>query len=121
VNNPAIERQRPISIFGIQMMNFQPANTLAVLTIALAALLTACAPDSAGTQQPTAERGAALFEENCSPCHGQQGRGPSMTEIRALSPEGLRSAILNHPTAGQIPERLPAARVQDIIEYLEEE
>jgi mono/diheme cytochrome c family protein len=82
-------------------------------------LLAACAPEQRDSAT-SIKRGEASFEENCSPCHGAQGRGPSMDDIRSLSPDGLRAAIRNHPTAGQIPERLPAARVQEIIEFLEE-
>jgi mono/diheme cytochrome c family protein len=82
-------------------------------------LLGACAPEQRDSAA-SIKRGGELFDENCSPCHGAQGRGPSMDDIRSLSPDGLRAAIRNHPTAGQIPERLPAARVQEIIEFLEE-
>lgn len=100
------------------MMIFQ-ATAHHVWPLVLAcALLAACAPEQDKTS--AVDRGSALFDENCSPCHGAQGRGPSMDEIRALSPDGLRAAIRNHPTAGQIPERLPAARVQEIIEFLED-
>ncbi len=100
-------------------MPFHRAVILACLLTILLALLAACAQDSEPDQSP-AERGARLFAENCSPCHGLAGRGPSLQDdIRALNPEQLRAAIRNHPTAGQIPERLPAARVQDIIEFFE--
>jgi mono/diheme cytochrome c family protein len=92
-------------------------SSLALATACL--LLAACAPEPRDNTT-SVKRGEASFEENCSPCHGAQGRGPSMDDIRALSPDGLRAAIRNHPTAGQIPERLPAARVQEIIEFLEE-
>ena len=88
---------------------------IAMLLVALAA----CAPESEQPQDQ-AQLGAALFDTNCSACHGADGRGPSMAEIRALGPDELRAAIRNHPTAGQIPQRLPAAEVQRIIEYLEE-
>lgn len=95
-------------------------TTLTSWSLAIACvLLAACAPEQRDSQA-SVKRGGELFEENCSPCHGAQGRGPSMDDIRALSPDGLRAAIRNHPTAGQIPERLPAARVQEIIEFLEE-
>ncbi len=101
------------------MMPFHPAVKLASVWTALLALLVACAQDSEPDKSP-AERGALLFAENCSPCHGVAGRGPSLEDdIRALTPEQLRAAIRNHPTAGQIPERLPAARVQDIIDFFE--
>ena len=87
-------------------MNRRTANIPTLLIIAMSALLIAC---DSGPQEPpvsAVERGASLFGENCTPCHGQAGRGPKMSEIRALSPEGLRAAIKNHPTAGQIPSRL---------------
>jgi len=89
------------------------------MPIALCALLAACAPDVEKDEQRAAAA-AALFQENCSPCHGQQGRGPALIELRALGPDELRAAIRNHPTAGQIPQRLPAASVQQLIEYIEE-
>ncbi len=101
-------------------MVIRPANTIGFLTVLLGVLMSACAPDTEGTQQRAIERGAESFDKNCGACHGQQGRGPSMEDLRALAPDALREAIRNHPTAGQIPERLSAARVQEIIEYLEE-
>lgn len=101
------------------MMFPASAARFALIVTILTGALSACAPND-GTSEKSAADGAALFDENCSACHGEQGRGPSMADIRALSPDGLRSAIRNHPTAGQIPQRLPAAEVQQLIEYLEE-
>lgn len=94
-----------------------PAARSVLIATAFLGLLSACAPD--GGQSASGADGASLFETNCSACHGQMGRGPSLDDIRALSPDGLRSAIRNHPTAGQIPQRLPAAELQRLIEFLE--
>lgn len=81
-------------------------------------LLTACSP------KPTAElaqdKGEDVFAERCAACHGVEGRGPSMAELRALPSEQRREAIRNHPTAGELLERLSAAEIGDLIVYLEE-
>lgn len=94
----------------------------------LVVLLAACGP----AQEPPAEGTAAapvneaattgqdLFDKNCGACHGPGGRGPSLETLKALSREELGMAIRNHPTAGQIPSRLPANEIGDLIEFLEE-
>jgi len=99
-----------------------PAARSVLIATAFLGLLSACAPDG-GDSGKSASRadGASIFETNCSACHGQMGRGPSLDDIRSLSPDGLRSAIRNHPTAGQIPQRLPAAELQRLIEFLAQE
>ncbi|MBT8441560.1 MAG: cytochrome c [Gammaproteobacteria bacterium] len=99
-----------------------PAARPILITTAFMGLLSACAPDGGNAGQSAGKPdGAALFATNCSACHGKMGRGPSLDSIRALSPDGLRSAIRNHPRAGQIPQRLPAAELQRLIEFLEQE
>lgn len=98
---------------------FRRAINSACMPIVLCALLTACAPESGPSEQRVVDA-SALFQENCGPCHGQQGRGPSLNDLRALAPDELRAAMRNHPTAGQIPQRLPAASVQMLIEFIEE-
>ena len=98
-----------------------PAARSVLIASAFLGLLSACAPDRDNDGQSARRAdGASLFETNCSACHGELGRGPSLDDIRALSPDGLRSAIRNHPTAGQIPQRLPAAELQRLIEFLEQ-
>ena len=86
-------------------------------------LLAGCAPDGAGTvEEPSAvESGEQVFNENCGACHGADGRGPELAEIRALSSTERRDRIRNHPIAGQIPQRLPANQLANVIEYLETE
>ena len=91
---------------------------LACLGIPIYATLSACAPEA--DRQRQVKSGAEMFDESCGACHGEEGRGPSIAELRALPPEELRAAIRNHPTAGQIPERLSADRIGGLIEYLEE-
>jgi mono/diheme cytochrome c family protein len=87
------------------------------LALTASGLLLGCAPDDV-PQKPTI-RGADVFEVNCSPCHGADGRGPSLASIRALSAEDRRNAIRNHPTAGQIPQRLPTAELGELLNFFE--
>jgi mono/diheme cytochrome c family protein len=86
-------------------------------------LASACAPDSPGTvdEPQAAERGEQAFNENCGVCHGTGGRGPALAELKALSSAERRDRIRNHPIAGQIPQRLPAHQLSDVIEFLESE
>lgn len=94
----------------------------------LVALLGACGPSQEPPAEATAPESASeaattgqdLFDKNCGACHGPGGRGPSMETLKALSREELGAAIRNHPTAGQIPSRLPANEIGDLIEFLEE-
>ena len=57
-------------------------RTLRLITPALAAsvLLVGCAPDNepsaSSVPQTTAMSGQEVFMVNCSPCHGEGGRGP---------------------------------------------
>ena len=85
--------------------------------------LSACAPDSGGpTSGPGAtERGEQVFNDNCGACHGAGGRGPALSEIKALPSADRRERIRNHPIAGQIPQRLPANQLSDVIEFFESE
>ena len=97
----------------------------AAIAVLLAGVVSACAPSETPTgeaapAQTAAESGADLFAVNCGPCHGPGGRGPSLETLKALSSEDLRAAIRNHPTAGQIPQRLPANEIGDLIEFLDE-
>ena len=62
-----------------------------------------------------------VFNDNCSVCHGAGGRGPALSEIKALSSADRRDRIRNHPIAGQIPQRLPAIQLSDVIEFFESE
>ncbi|MGI9331114.1 MAG: c-type cytochrome [Gammaproteobacteria bacterium] len=96
-------------------------------TLCLAALLAACSPGKPPATEPappaqtsSSDIGGDLFEKQCGACHGVNGRGPSLATLRALSSEDLRAGIRNHPTAGTIPQRLPAAELSDLIEYLEQ-
>lgn len=97
----------------------QDSGKSASIAIALSVLLAACAPEGAP------EQGAAtpeeMFIEQCGACHGTEARAPTISELRALSSEDLRAAISDHATAGEIAERLPAARVDDLINYIEQE
>ncbi|MDJ0926775.1 MAG: cytochrome c [Gammaproteobacteria bacterium] len=93
-------------------------SLLPLLAIGIAALA-ACAQESA----PPVSGGLSgedLFEENCSACHGK-GMGPPIEHLRSLSNEEIRAGIINHPTAGQIRERLQADRVDKLINFLDSE
>lgn len=86
-------------------------------------LLSACGSDSNGPDRDpqAAERGEQVFHENCGPCHGPGGRGPRLSELKALSPAERGEKIINHPIAGRIPQRLPANELLDVIEFFESE
>jgi mono/diheme cytochrome c family protein len=104
-----------------------PPQYLIPATLCLAALLAACSPgeppareDAAPAPTSRIDAGADLFAQQCGACHGASGRGPSLETLQALSSDDLRAGIRNHPTAGTIPQRLPAAELSDLIEYLEQ-
>ena len=96
--------------------------TIGALSCAFLAL-SACAPESSGTAggPDTVERGEQVFNDSCGVCHGAGGRGPTLAEIKALSSADRRDRIRNHPIAGQIPQRLPANQLSDVIEFFESE
>lgn len=85
---------------------------------ALALMIVGCAQET--TEELVRDDGEKLFAESCAACHGMEGRGPSMAEIRALPSAELRAAIKDHPAAGDLLERLTAADIGSLIEYLEE-
>ena len=85
----------------------------------LCMVLGGCAPEN--NEKQAGKSGADLFDESCGACHGAEGRGPSIAELRGLPPDELRAGIRNHPTAGQIPDRLTADRIGNLIDYLEDE
>ena len=95
-------------------------GTIGILA-SLVLFASACAPESADVaEEPRAAgRGEQVFDENCGVCHGPGGRGPALTELKALSSADRRDRIRNHPIAGQIPQRLPAHQLSDVIEFLE--
>jgi len=102
-----------------------PPQYMILATLCLVALLAACSPadpgaDTAPDPISRIAAGADLFAEQCGDCHGDSGRGPALATLQALSPEDLRAGIKNHPTAGTIPERLPASELSDLVEYLEQ-
>jgi mono/diheme cytochrome c family protein len=81
--------------------------------------ISGCSPES--NENRAGKTGAELFDESCGACHGVEGRGPSIAELRGLPSDELRAAIRNHPTAGQIPDRLTADRISNLIDYIEDE
>ena len=84
----------------------------------LVVILTGCSQEK--PEDLARDEGEKLFSESCAACHGKEGRGPSMADLRALPSAELREAIRNHPTAGDLLERLTAADIGSLIEYLEE-
>lgn len=84
-----------------------------------AILLVGCAPDDGGplADEQSSARGEQVFEFNCGFCHGADGRGPSLAEIRSLSDSERRGKIINHPVSGQIPQRLPANEISDLMDF----
>ena len=86
-------------------------------------LVSACTPDSDRplTGPQTAARGAEVFDYNCGYCHGASGRGPALSEIKSLSKVERHDKIINHPVSGQIPQRLQAHELSDLIEFFDSE
>lgn len=95
-------------------------STTALLSCT-AAILGAC--DSGGDKTLTgpeaAERGEQLFTYNCGACHGIDGQGPSLAQIKSLADSERRDRMANHPVAGQIPQRLRAHELADLHEFFE--
>ena len=87
------------------------------LLIPVFTLLGACGRETAEEQaNATAEE---YFAQSCGACHTVADNAPTVAEMRALSSEDLRDGIINHPTAGEITERLSAARIDELIKYIE--
>jgi len=78
-----------------------------------------CAPDSAEKPGGTTRTidGAAVFAENCAMCH-LSGRAPKLESIKALPPSERGNRIRNHPRAGNLADRLTAATLLDLIDFL---
>lgn len=85
--------------------------------------LVSCGQDPVGesSKLQSSENGAMIFAENCSICHGPDGRAPGLSGIRALSPKVRGERILNHPVAGRVPQRLSAIEMAGLIEFLKSE
>ena len=107
----------------IQIDRAAPCIGLAALGISFCAivLVSACAPERNKplTGPQAAARGAQVFDYNCGFCHGTDGRGPALSEIKSLSKVERRKRIINHPISGQIPQRLPASELSDLNEFFE--
>ena len=90
-------------------------------SVVIAAIaLTACTPDSADDGNAPAQiaAGAAVFSDNCAVCHGNNGRGPALSNIQALAPAERADRMRNHPPAGRIGERLTAIQILKLVEFL---
>lgn len=92
------------------------------MVVSLALLVGACSPDGSPRESVdkarSAARGQAIFDENCGACHGADGQGPELAQLKALPDAERRDRIRNHPIAGQIPQRLPANELFDVTEFL---
>ncbi len=86
-------------------------------------VVSACTPDPDRplTGPEAVARGAQVFDYNCGFCHGADGRGPALSEIKSLSKVERRASIANHPVSGQIPQRLRANELSDLNEFFESE
>lgn len=93
----------------------------AAILLSAAMLLSACEVDSDRplTGPQAIERGEQIFEFNCGACHGVDGQGPSLEQIKALPSAERHSRMANHPVAGQIPQRLRAHELSDLREFFE--
>ena len=99
----------------VRLLSTHYSGSVAAIMIAVA--LSACSPEP--VEEQASNEGEQIFERSCAACHGQAGRGPSMDDIRALSSDELRAAIANHPRAGDVLDRLNAADIGSLVEYLE--
>ena len=93
-----------------------PRSLLALLPVCL--LLAACERPAQPPQATASPQ--EIFMENCGPCHGPGGRGPALEELQALDSAALRAGMRNHPTAGQIPQRLSADTIDKLITFLDQ-
>jgi len=96
-------------------------GTVGFLSCAVILVVVACTPDSDRplTGPQAVARGAEVFDYNCGYCHGADGRGPALSEIKSLSNVERRNRIINHPVSGQIPQRLKANELSDLNEFFE--
>ena len=87
------------------------------ILVPVLALLGACGSETAEEQADATTDES--FAQDCGACHSVANNAPSIEDLRALSSEELRAAIMGHPTAGDIPDRLTAARIDSLIQYLD--
>ena len=82
-------------------------------------LIAGCAPESEDKQASTSQAidGAAVFAENCAVCH-LSGRAPKLESIKALPQSERGNRMRNHPRAGDLLDRLTAATLLDLIDFL---
>ena len=90
-----------------------------VLATGVCLMIAGCAPDSADERVGTSSSldGAAVFAENCAVCH-LSGRAPRLESIQALPQAERTNRIRNHPQAGNLVDRLTAATLLDLIDFL---
>ena len=86
-------------------------------------LVSACSPESdrSITGPQAVARGAQVFDYNCGYCHGTDGRGPPLSEIKSLSKVERRNKVINHPVSGRIPQRLKAHELSDLSDFFDSE
>jgi len=89
------------------------------MLIPVFAFLGACGSETAEEQADASID--EIFAQDCGACHSVAANAPSVAELRSLSSEDLRAGIENHPTAGEIADRMSAARIDDLIKYLQQE
>jgi len=106
---------------GHVVQRFRPGKSLIFSFIII--LVSACAPESdkSLTGPQAVARGEQLFDHNCGYCHGTDGRGPPLSEIKSLSKAERHKKVFNHPVAGQIPQRLKAHELSDLSDFFDSE
>lgn len=117
--------------------NPQPEGLTPVPTLAPAATLTPsleATPTPAGEAEASpapaggdADKGAAIFAQNCAGCHGDNAQGGSVgpslvtAELKAQSDDFFRQTILNGRAGTAMPAwegRLSAQDIEDVIAFL---
>ena len=90
-----------------------------LLAAGICLLIAGCAPEPSeqGTGTSQAINGADVFAENCAVCH-LSGRAPRLESIKALSQSERGNRMSNHPRAGDLVDRLTAATLLDLIDFL---
>ena len=89
------------------------------LAAGMCLMIAGCAPETADESGGTSSSidGAAVFAENCAVCH-LSGRAPKLESIKALPQAERANRIRNHPRAGDLVDRLTAATLLDLIDFL---
>lgn len=100
--------------------HLRPLTSLAILTVSLGVVLSACSSGGGGT--PSAS-GSVLYAANCARCHGSQGEGiigPSLAGVAKTFPEVDGQIAFVSNGGGGMPrfgDLLSDADINAIVEY----